>query len=180
NLSVSINGIECRCDDSERCAQLVSGVRRELSLKIKSLLEPVQRVINRGDQRRDFARQVLLGQSNRHGAGSDRRCHPRDACYRPEGTSNCQRANDQSGDNQQRNDPPQIQYKFAQQGVNQYVSISSACDRYGQRASRTALHYSQTVVLAPLAAKVLQMEIAWVVRSRRPFSCNFTEVRRRG
>src|SRR5262249_5904598 len=48
------------------------------------------------------------------------------------------------------------------QRVNQYVSISGPCDRYGERACRTALHQSQTVVLAPLTAKVLKPEIARV------------------
>src|SRR5262252_6425936 len=64
NLSIFIDTIECRGDDRKGRAQFVGRIGRELPLEIKPLLEAVQRVINGGDERRDFARQIILGQAD--------------------------------------------------------------------------------------------------------------------
>src|SRR5262249_40202427 len=127
-LGVPLNDIEGSRDNLKGRAQLMSCIRGELTLNVEALLEAVQCAIDRGDQGGDLTWQICFRQADRGRAWTNRCSHLRYFRDGLEGASYCHRANHQSGDDQQWNDPPQVQHKFAQQRVNQYVSVGGACD----------------------------------------------------
>src|SRR5947209_7898926 len=99
------------------------GVRGELPLNVEALFEPVERVIDRANQWRDLARQVLLGQTDRGGSRTYPGGHSRHFRDRFECALYRQNADCQGYDDEERDDPTNIDDKLAQQGVNQYVRL---------------------------------------------------------
>src|SRR5262245_50010905 len=63
--------------------------------------------------------------------------------------------------------------------MNQDIGIGGARHRYGNGADPTAKRQGQTIILMPLGAEVLEMKIAWLVRTHRPLCGDRPEIRGR-
>ncbi len=95
--------VDTRAQHRERRAQRVGGVRGKPLLLLERVLDPVDRLVHRGDQRQDLARRAVFAQAQADGFGAELARLTRQAAHRTDRAADGE-ADDQQGRDRQRDE----------------------------------------------------------------------------